>query len=256
MTPMPPSNAWFVYPKPNLRARLRLFCFPYAGGGSWSYSAWPAGVLETTEVWRVRLPGRESRLAEPAFTRLEPLVTALAQVILPYLDMPFAFFGHSMGGLISFELLQELRRQHAPAPVRLFVSGHRAPHLPHRQPPIHHLPTSEFIVQLRRLNGTPEEVLHDAELMRVFLPVLRADFAIFETYVYIAKHPPLACPISVFGGLQDPDVSYDELAAWRDYTCGAFIQRMLPGDHFFLHSAKALLLQALNQDLADSLSTT
>jgi len=117
------------------------------------------------------------------------------------------------------------------------------------------LPTSEFILQLRRLNGTPEEVLHNAELMRVFLPILRADFAIFETYVYMAEHPPLACPISVFGGLQDPDVSYDELAAWRDYTCGAFSQRMLPGDHFFVHSAQALLLQALNQDLADSSST-
>src|SRR5438132_1542701 len=115
MTPMPRSNAWFVYPKPNPRARLRLFCFPYAGGGSGIYRAWTTGIPETTEVWRIRLPGRESRLAEPAFTRLDPLVAALAQAILPYLDMPFAFFGHSMGGLISFELLQALRRQHAPA---------------------------------------------------------------------------------------------------------------------------------------------
>ena len=255
MTPMPRSNPWFVYPKPNPRARLRLFCFPYAGGGSGIYRDWTTGVLETTEVWRIRLPGRESRLAEPAFTRLEPLVTALAQAILPYLDMPFAFFGHSMGGLISFELLRELRRQHAPAPVRLCVSGHRAPHLPRRRPPIHHLPTSEFIVQLRRLNGTPEAVLHNEELMRLFLPILRADFAMFETYAYTAEYPPLACPISVFGGRQDPEVSYDELAAWRDHTCSAFIQRMLTGDHFFLHSAQALLLQALNQDLAESLAT-
>ncbi len=247
---MPTPNAWFICLRPNPQARLRLFCFPYAGGGSGIYRTWAAGVLESAEVWCARLPGRDNRWGEPAFTRLAPLVATLAQVIRPYLDAPFAFFGHSMGGLISFELLQALRRQHAPDPVHLFISGHRAPHLPPRRPRIHHLSAPEFIAQLHRLNGTPQAVLQNADLMRLLLPVLRADFAVCETYVYTAQGSLLACPISVFGGLQDPEVNDDELAAWRDQTAGTFRQRMLPGDHFFLHSAQARLLQALNQDLA------
>jgi medium-chain acyl-[acyl-carrier-protein] hydrolase len=162
--------------------------------------------------------------------------------------MPFAFFGHSMGGLIGFELAHELRRQHRLVPLHLFVAGHRAPQLPDRAPRLHHLPEAELLSQLRRLNGTPEAVLQDADLMQFFLPVLRADFAVCETYSYSVR-PPLPCPISVFGGLQDPRVRYDELAGWREQTRSAFRQRMLPGDHFFLHSAQEMLLQALTQDL-------
>jgi medium-chain acyl-[acyl-carrier-protein] hydrolase len=252
---MSPSSAWLICPKPNPWARLRLFCFPYAGGGSGIYRPWTAGLPETIELWCVRLPGRESLRSTPAFTRLVALVKALAPIILPYLDRPFAFFGHSMGGLISFELIHELRRQHDLAPVHLFVSGRHAPQLPDQAPRLHHLPESEFLTQLRRLNGTPEAVLQDTELMQFFLPILRADFAVCETYTYTAK-PPLTCPISAFGGWQDPRVCYDELAAWREQTRGAFMQRMLPGDHFFLHSAQEQLLRALAQDLTHDLTTT
>jgi medium-chain acyl-[acyl-carrier-protein] hydrolase len=249
MTPSP----WLVCPKPNPHARLRLFCFPYAGGGSVIYRAWTAGLPGTTELWCIRPPGRESFQGEPPFTRLVALVEALVPVILPYLDVPFAFFGHSMGALISFELIHALRRRHDRVPVHLFIAGHRAPQLPDQTPPLHHLPESDLLMQLRRLNGTPEAVLQDAELMQFILPVLRADFAVCETYTYTAK-TPLTCPISVFGGLQDPRVSYGELAAWREQTCSAFIHRMLPGDHFFLHSAQELLLRALTQDLAQDMN--
>jgi medium-chain acyl-[acyl-carrier-protein] hydrolase len=157
-----------------------------------------------------------------------------------------------MGGLISFELIHALQRQHGPVPIHLFVAGHRAPQLPDRTPRLHHLPESEFLSQLRQLNGTPEAVLQDTELMQFFLPILRADFAVCETYTYLAR-AALTCPISVFGGLQDPRVSSDELAAWREQTSSAFIHRMLPGDHFFLQSAQELLLRALMQDLAQDL---
>jgi medium-chain acyl-[acyl-carrier-protein] hydrolase len=218
------------------------------------YRPWAAGIPETTELWCVRLPGRESFRGARPFTRLGALVEALAPAIRPYLDVPFAFFGHSMGGLISFELSHELHRRHALTPVHLFIAGHRAPQLPDRTPMLHHLPESELLSQLRRLNGTPEAILQDAELMRFFLPVLRADFAICETYTYIAR-TPLTCPISVFGGLHDPRVSSDELAAWREQTRGAFIHRMLPGDHFFLHSAQELLLRGLVQDLTQDMNT-
>jgi medium-chain acyl-[acyl-carrier-protein] hydrolase len=128
------------------------------------------------------------------------------------------------------------------------VSGCRAPQIPAPRPPIHALPEPAFLDELRRLNGTPETVLENAELMQLLLPVLRADFALLETYVYTPK-PPLDYPISAFGGLQDREVSCDELEAWREQTSAAFSLQMLPGDHFFLNSARSLLLQSLSQKL-------
>ena len=135
-------------------------------------------------------------------------------------------------------------------PVRLFVSAGRAPQIPHRAPPIHTLPDEEFLAELRRLNGTPRELLDHEELMEVMLPILRADFALYETYLY-STEPPLNCPISAFGGLQDGRVSASDLEAWRSQTSASFSLRMFPGDHFFLK--EPLLLQALSQELQSSL---
>lgn len=243
------SNPWFTCFEPKAHARLRLFCFPYAGAGNTIYRSWTQGLPETIEIWSVRLPGRWARLTEPAFTRLAPLVEALAMAIPPYLDMPFAFFGHSMGGLVSYELIYTLSGYPHLVPLHLFVSAHRAPHLPDRVPPLHVLPDPELIVELRRLNGTPEVVLQDAQLLQIVLPILRADLTVCETYTYTARES-LVCPISVFGGVGDAKVNADELAAWRYQTCRTFSQHMFPGDHFFLHSSQAMVLQALSQDLA------
>lgn len=185
---------------------------------------------------------------EPPFTRLEPLIQALAHALLPSLTKPFAFFGHSMGGLVSFELVRILRKEYDLSPVHLFVSGHRAPQVPDPDPPIHALPEAAFLEELRRLNGTPEAVLQNAELMQLLLPTLRADFAVIETYIY-APDPPLDCPITAFGGLQDQEASCDDLEAWREQTNAAFSLQMLRGDHFFLHSAQPLLLQFLSRKL-------
>jgi medium-chain acyl-[acyl-carrier-protein] hydrolase len=188
------------------------------------------------------------RLRESPFTQLEPLVQHLANAILPYLDKPFAFFGHSMGGLVSFELTRLLRTEYGVSPVHLFVSSHRAPQVPDPDPPIHALPESEFLEELRRFNGTPEAVLKNAELMQLILPSLRADFAVVETYAYTPE-PPLDCLITAFGGLQDREVSCDELKSWREQTNASFVLEMFPGAHFFLHSAEPLLLQSLSQKL-------
>jgi len=185
---------------------------------------------------------------ESPFTQLSALIPELACALRPYLDRPFAFFGHSLGGLVSFELAQQLGRDYGLSPVHLFVSGCRAPQIPTPRQPIHALPEPAFLDELRRLNGTPETVLENAELMQLLLPVLRADFALLETYVYAPK-PPLDCPISAFGGLQDREVSCDELEAWGEQTNAAFSLQMLPGDHFFLHSARSLLLQSLSTKL-------
>lgn len=200
------------------------------------------------EVCPVELPGRGKRITSAPFTRLQLLVQAIAIALLPYLDKPFAFFGHSMGGLVTFELARLLRKNYGISPVHLFVSGYRAPQVPDPDPPIHALPEPEFLEKLRRLNGTPKAVLENAELMQLLLPALRADFAVIETYAYTPESP-LDCPITAFGGLQDREVPYDALKVWQEQTNAAFSLHMLPGDHFFLQSAEPLLLQLLSQEL-------
>lgn len=248
MATTPTVTSWVTYPKLNPQASLRLFCFPYAGGGALSFRTWPEALPPTVEVCHVELPGRGLRWMETPFTKLLPLVQAIAQALLPHLDKPFALFGHSMGGLISFELVRLLRREYGLSPVHLFVAGHRAPQVPDLDLPVHNLPESAFLDELRHLNGTPEAVLENAELMQLLLPTLRADFAVLETYVY-APGLPLDCPITVFGGLQDCEVSCDCLEVWREQTTASFSLSMLPGDHFFLHTAQPLLLQFLAQEL-------
>lgn len=235
-------------PKPNPQANLRLFCFPYAGGGALSFRSWCDELPLPVEVCPIELPGRGARLMETPFARLDPLVFSLAEAILPKLTKPFAFFGHSMGALVCFELARLLRRDYGLSPVHLFVSGHRAPQLPDPDLPIHALPEQAFLEELRRYNGTPEEVLDNAEFMQLFLPILRADFAAIENYVYVPA-PALDCPIDAFGGLQDWKASCDELEPWKEQTNATFSLQMLPGDHFFLHSARSLLLELLSRKL-------
>jgi medium-chain acyl-[acyl-carrier-protein] hydrolase len=185
---------------------------------------------------------------ERPFTRLTPLVEALTEAIFPLLDKPFAFFGHSLGALVSFELARELRRRYGMHPVRLFASSGHAPQIPHRGPLIHTLPQREFLAELRRLNGTPKEVLEHEELMEIMLPLIRADFALYETYAY-EHDSPLSCPIAAFGGSHDRKVSHGDLAAWRCQTSGSFSSRMFPGDHFFMNANLPLLLEAVCQEL-------
>jgi len=242
------ETSWLVCPKPNPQARLRLFCFPYAGGNAMIYRQWQASLPQSVEVCSVQLPGRGKRIQERPFDCLQPLVEAAANALLPFFDKPFAFLGHSMGGLISFELARQLRRDSNPLPVHLFVSGRRAPQLSSSEAPTYNLPEAEFMDALRRLEGTPAEVLQQPELMQLMLPLLRADFAVCETYDYTAE-PPLNCPVSVFGGLQDSDVKQGQLEAWTMQTTAATRVRMLPGDHFFINSQQPLLLRALAHDL-------
>jgi len=235
-------DPWVSRPKPNPGAQMRLFCFPYAGGGTAVFHAWPSGLPRAVEVCSLRLPGRESRLQEAPFNRLPLAVQALSDAILPYLDKPFAFFGHSMGALIAFELVRHLRRQQRATPVHLFVSGCSAPQLYTSEPPIHQLPHDAFIEELRRLSGTPDEVLQNNEILELLLPALRADFAVCEEYLYVPDGP-LDCPISASGGQNDPEVTEEALGAWREQTRGAFDLQLFAGNHFFLHSARGRLLE-------------
>ncbi|MGH9759831.1 MAG: thioesterase II family protein, partial [Blastocatellia bacterium] len=159
------DRPWFIRTNPRPNARMRLFCFPYAGGAAAIYRLWPNGLPSDVEIVALELPGRGGRMKEAGFRNVSKLITAIAEVIAPRIDREFAFFGHSMGALIAFELARELRRQGRPQPQCLFVSGRRAPHIPDTDPITYNLPEAEFIQELRKLNGTPKEVLDHEELM-------------------------------------------------------------------------------------------
>jgi surfactin synthase thioesterase subunit/acyl carrier protein len=247
------SSNWLFFPKPQPQPTLRLFCLPYAGAGASIFRGWAETLPSEIEVCAIQLPGREDRLGETPLTRLAPLVKTLTPIIQPYLDIPFALFGHSMGGLVSFELVRELRRQGCSLPTHLFMSAIRAPQLPDLNLPIHRLPEPHFLEALRKLQGTPEAILQNTELMKLLSPSIRADLAIFENYIYAAE-PKLPCPITVFGGAQDPLVRPEDLAGWKDQTLDDFALQMFPTDHFFLHRDRDALIAAIAAPLAQPLS--
>ncbi len=251
MNPATPTHRWIRCQRPG--AAVRLFCLPYAGGGATVYRTWGASLPATISVCPIQLPGREDRLADAPFTELRPLVDALAAAIVPSLDRPFALFGHSMGALIAYELARELHRQAGVLPLRLFVSGRVAPHLPPYLPPIHHLPDEAFLAELqRRYGGIPALLWQEAELRELLLPQLRADLTLVETYAHAAS-PPLPCALTAFGGTDDKHVGRTSLAAWRDHVRDEISVQMFEGGHFYLNHSQRPLLQAIAAALGESL---
>jgi medium-chain acyl-[acyl-carrier-protein] hydrolase len=238
---------WFQV-QPDSRARFRLFCFPYAGSGSAVFRPWTRQLPSSIEVVPALLPGRELRMREPAFSRVEPLIDVASREIVPYLDRPFAFFGHSMGAIVSYELALRLRAERGIEPEHLFVSGRRAPQLPEPGPRMHELPEPEFRAELERLNGTPKELLEHAELMQLLIPLLRADFSVCHTYTYVPSSP-LKCPITAFGGVRDVTTTRADIEPWCEHTSGAFRLQMLDGDHFFINQQQATILSIIMQAL-------
>lgn len=243
-----PDNQTWITSTRGEGARLRLFCFPYAGGGVAHYRRWAEQLPPEIDVCPVHLPGREQRIMEPAFISMGELVSALSEALLPYLHEPFAFFGHSMGGLIAYALTRALHEHAFPLPRHLFISALKAPHLPTRREAMHDLPLPEFLRSLYRMGGTPLAVLQNKELLELILPTLRADFTLYETY-FSTEVLPLPCPISVYGGAQDTFVNREELEGWRQLTSAECVVRQLPGEHFYIHTAQELLLALLTRDL-------
>jgi medium-chain acyl-[acyl-carrier-protein] hydrolase len=242
------ASPWFSCAKPDSQVRLRLFCFPYAGGGASIYRGWENYLPPGVEVWPVQPPGRGSRFREPALATMDSLVAGVATAIEPFLDLPIALFGHSVGAMVSFELAHVLTNKFGFKVSHLFVSGARGPQLPRNRRRLHDLPEEQFLTELKTLNGTPPEVLENPELMRMISATLRADFAIAETY-FSVNRPPLNCPISVFGGRDDTLVAREDLEAWKSHTTGSFDLWQLPGDHFFIHTADSLILRIISREL-------
>lgn len=253
-TSSPDTNSpWFDFCTEQRKrdAQYRLFCFPYAGGGASMFRSWKKWLPDQVELVAVQLPGRENRLDEPLLHSMELVTTPLADALPPLLDKPFAFFGHSTGAVICFELARVLRQRGLPQPKLLIASGQNAPRV---KPAVvrHQLSDPEFIEVIRACSGTPEVVLRHPALLELLLPRIRADGAVYETYRY-EQQAPLDCRIVVFYGLEDHLVNSVGLAGWKVETRHSFQRYGFPGGHFFVHEAEELVARRINHELEPSL---
>lgn len=242
------QNKWIVFPSPNPTAVLRLFCFPHAGGSGQVFHSWPRHLPSGVEMGAIQLPGRGPRLGEPHMKRLLPLSRILARELSPYLDRPFAFFGHSLGALLCFETARSLRRGKQPQPIHLLLSAAGAPHRRKGDESLSGLPRSALVEKLREFNGAPAEALQNDELLDLMLPTIRADFELCETYQFHSERP-LECSMTIYGGLEDSGVDTGRLAAWSEMTSGASEMRMFPGGHFYINSSQTKFLRDFAADL-------
>ncbi|GAG40902.1 unnamed protein product, partial [marine sediment metagenome] len=236
------QSPWFMRFNRDPQAKLRLFCFPYAGGSAGVFKPW-RNAFAGVDVVAVQLPGRGSRVAEKPLESMAEIVARLIDELRGFRDLPFVFFGHSFGSLVCFELARELQRRGIDGLRHIILSGRRAPHLPRVHPNTHDLPYDEFIEELRSINGTPEEMLTNKELMSLFVPILRADFKVNETHQYRADIK-LKSAASIFRGRLDTDVPEAEVQAWRaNFESGDIEFTEFSGDHFFIHSQQQLVLE-------------
>lgn len=212
------------------------------------YRPWAGRLGGDVRVLSVEIPGRGTRWREPAFRSMAALVDVLANELAPALDRPYAFFGHSMGARIAFELTRELRRRAAPAPAHLIVAGNRGPSVPRREPPMHTMTDAELVGVMRTLGGTPPELLDNREMLDLALPIMRADCELLETAEHRVE-PPLATPILALGGVRDPYVTAADLAGWGPETSAKFSALQLDGDHFFVQSHAAEVLARVDEVL-------
>jgi medium-chain acyl-[acyl-carrier-protein] hydrolase len=229
-------------------AAQQLLCFAHAGGGPSFFRPWRAALGPETAVRPVLLPGREWRLDEPSFRHIAELVEPLCEALDPYLDQPYALFGHSMGAVVAYEVARRFSGPSRAGPTCLLVSGRRAPGLPARRPRLSGLPDDEFLAEVARLNGIPPEVLNEPELLSMLLPTLRADFELAETYQPLPGGR-LGCPVVAYMSTSDPEVDYAEVLGWREVTTGDFTMRAFRGDHFYLKGGRPDVLNAVGEDL-------
>ncbi len=243
---------WMGGLRTNAAARVRLLCFPFAGRGATLFRTWSGRLPAEVEVCPVNLPGREKRLNDPLVCDARTLVDELYPCVEEHTDLPLVLFGHSMGAVLAFELARRLSESE-PAPVMLIVSGRHAPHVPSAMPVIHDLPDGQFVEAIRGYEGTPEEILDNEELMEIVLPILRADFAVAETYSH-REGESLSCALYAYGGQDDEKVPARSVNAWGALTSGRFRVEMFDGGHLFLQDAPATFLEVLSDDLCDAIA--
>lgn len=236
---------WCPYNSFTSTAKLRLFCFSHAGGAASSFRSWQSFFPSYVEICPIQLPGRENRFKEPFITNMDDLIDKMWPYISVVLDYPFAFFGHSLGGLIAFELAKKIQQENRGTLLNLFISAASAPNYGESTHAFHQLPDDQFIQHLRKYGGMPEQILQDADALNVFLPRLRADFTLFETYRNRVPFP-INAPIRVFGGNEDYLIALNSLQAWEKYTKTSFTIQLFPGNHFYLQKRSQVLCQTIS----------
>jgi medium-chain acyl-[acyl-carrier-protein] hydrolase len=252
---------WIARYRPRPDASLRLFCLPSAGSGASSYRYWCNELPAHIEVLPIQPPGRENRFAEEPFRRMDDMVARLIDSLRPFMsDLPFAFFGHSLGGIVALEVARSLARRQDPLPCHVIVAARPAPHLPLRRVPVVDLSEEGLEAWVRGVHGTSEIVLQSREMMDLLLPVMRADLEIDDTY-RSAPDPVLACPLTVLGGLHDKEARPEELEEWARYTIGGFTLRLVEGNHFFPFnearpSVLAVVEEALRAGVIDAVNSS
>ncbi|CDG83358.1 thioesterase II family protein [Janthinobacterium agaricidamnosum] len=248
MNPSINPSAWLLR-KPGAPRRLRLYCFCYAGGSAVSFMPWQALLDPAIEVCAIQLPGRGPRLAEAPYEALPPLIETLALMTGAAGELPFAFFGHSLGALIAFELARYHQRHDLPMPRHLFVSGCAAPQHRGVSRQLHALSDDGLIDALKEYNGTPPEILAHRELMQMVLPAIRADFRLVEQYQYRASLP-LNIPVTALAGRRDERIGEEEVAGWGKETSLPLAVEWYQGDHFFIHPERDAVLRRISATLA------
>ena len=214
-------------------AEIALVCFPFAGAGGHVFAQWSRHFGSAVSLRSVQLPGRGVRLKEAPIRSWPMLRQELLQALRPLTGDRYAFFGHSMGALMAYDMALALHGEGLPPPEQLFLSAHRAPHLPNPSPPTTGMDDQAFLRKLRDLNGTPAEVLANRELMAMLLPALRADMELVESYA-CPTPCPLPTPIVAFAGTGDRSTAVGEVMAWQEFTSAEFSAHEFSGDHFYI----------------------
>lgn len=236
--------------------KIKLFCFPFAGGSAAVFNRWRTLLDKSVEFIPVELAGRGRRIREPMYNSIEEAVDDVFKIISPQIEnTPFSFYGHSMGSVIAFELSYRLRENNLSEPVHLFFSGRGAPHMPDDHKKKYHLMAEdEFKEEMIKLGGTAKEFFEHPELLEVFLPLLRNDLKVNESYVYREKPGKLPCSITILNGEKDEDVTMDEVNEWKIHTGHTCTIHNFPGDHFFINEEPDKIVDIINNTLVPLIS--
>jgi surfactin synthase thioesterase subunit len=241
------ASEWVRRFHPAPAAKALLVCFPHAGGAASYYRPVSAALAPAVEVLAVQYPGRQDRYGEPAVDDLFVLADRLAGVLPAVIGRPVAFFGHSMGASLAFEVARRLEARGTRLHT-LFVSGRRAPSAPLGEN-VHLKNDDELLAEVKRLGGTEAAILDDPDIRRMALPALRSDYRAAERYHY-RPGPDVSCPIVALIGDDDPKVDEAEASGWAERTSAGFELKTFRGGHFYLKDETAAITRLIGDRLA------
>ncbi|MCP4219507.1 MAG: thioesterase [bacterium] len=230
--------------------KMKLFCFPFAGGSAAAFNKWRQYLDKDIEIHPVEFSGRGRRIYDPLYDSIEEAVTDIHGIIGGQMNEgPYAFFGHSMGGIIAYELARKVRDNNEKEPLHVFYSGRGAPHVEGKEyKKFYDLPEEEFKKEIIDLGGTPKEFFEYPELLDVLMPMLRSDFKIAETYERVKDQKPFGYDISVLLGKKE-EVTPEQMVGWREVTRGVCSVHYFEGDHFFINEQPGRVVKVVNNTL-------